>query len=440
MSYQVHRGKRFLCRQKNPVIITLFILCFLLISDSNALAYTGNCQGLSAGDYHTCILKSNGNVDCYGRNDQGQAADYMGGDAVGVSVGLGHTCVLKSNGNVDCYGYNVLGSDYLGGDGVGGVAGDDHTCVLKSNGNVDCYGNNTWGQAADYMGANAVCHACSAPPVSAPTLTSPANGATGISTTPTREWNYVLRATLYDAMICLDSGCTTGGIRFASVKGRQWIVTPPLNPNTTYYWKARAGNSCGSFDSALRSFTTQSSPPGAFSKISPSNGATNISTSPTLSWGSSSGAYSYWYCYDTTNNGSCEGSWINVGPNRNVALSGLSPGITYYWQVYAYNFINNTFSNGGEWWSFTTAAPFCTDNDGDGYGNPGDASCSKGSATDCNDNNSSINPGATEGPDGSITCSDGKDNDCDGKTDSSDSGCAPIALPMPTSQQVFEYS
>src|SRR4030042_1500979 len=257
MSYQVHRGKRFLCRQKNPVIITLFILCFLLISDSNALAYTGNCQGLSAGDYHTCILKTDGNVDCYGRNDQGQAADYMGGDAVGVSVGLGHTCVLKSNGNVDCYGNNLYGetADYMGGDAVGVAAGDDYTCVLKSNGNVDCYGNNTWGQAADYMGANAVCNACSAPPVSAPTLTSPANGATGVSTTPSLEWNYVSRATLYDVWICLDSGCTTGSIRFASVKGRQWTVSPPLNPNTTYHWKARAGNSCGSFDSALRGFT-----------------------------------------------------------------------------------------------------------------------------------------------------------------------------------------
>jgi len=29
----------------------------------------------------TCILKSNGNVHCYGNNNNGQAADYNGGDA-----------------------------------------------------------------------------------------------------------------------------------------------------------------------------------------------------------------------------------------------------------------------------------------------------------------------------------------------------------------------
>ncbi len=48
----------------------------------------------------------------------------------------------------------------------------------------------------------------------------------------------------------------------------------------------------------------------------------------------------------------------------------------------------------------------CTDNDGDGYGNPGDASCPNGDATDCNDNNAAIHPG-TETP-----CTDGNQANC----------------------------
>jgi hypothetical protein len=59
--------------------------------------------------------------------------------------------------------------------------------------------------------------------------------------------------------------------------------------------------------------------------------------------------------------------------------------------------------------------PPCTDNDGDGYGNPGSASCANGAATDCNDADPSVNPGAVE------VCGDGKDNDCDGQMDE---GCA----------------
>ncbi len=52
----------------------------------------------------------------------------------------------------------------------------------------------------------------------------------------------------------------------------------------------------------------------------------------------------------------------------------------------------------------------CVDNDSDGYGNPGNAACPNGSATDCNDSNAAVNPGATEIP------NDGVDNDCNSAT------------------------
>jgi|GEM_PF-4655830 len=47
----------------------------------------------------------------------------------------------------------------------------------------------------------------------------------------------------------------------------------------------------------------------------------------------------------------------------------------------------------------------CIDHDGDGYGNPGSNGCNNGSATDCDDTNNKIYPGAPE------IC-DGKDNQC----------------------------
>ena len=125
----------------------------------------------------------------------------------------------------------------------------------------------------------------------------------------------------------------------------------------------------------------------------------------------------------------------------------------------------------------------CTDNDTDGYGNPGSPTCTNGNATDCDDNNPVINPGVsdnncngvdencngiaddgyvpmnttcgqgvcastgqwicnagtlvntctpgtpqTEGPYGNPTCTDGIDNDCDDTIDVSDISCG-IALP-----------
>ena len=120
--------------------------------------YTGEIISVAAGCYHTCILKSNGNVDCYGMNSDGQSNDYTGGDAIGVAAGCYHTCILKSDGNVECYGFNAFGqsNDYTGGDAIGVAAGWYHTCILKSNGNVDCYGDNSDGQANDYTGGDAI--------------------------------------------------------------------------------------------------------------------------------------------------------------------------------------------------------------------------------------------------------------------------------------------
>ncbi|MFQ5489876.1 MAG: MopE-related protein [Phycisphaerae bacterium] len=52
----------------------------------------------------------------------------------------------------------------------------------------------------------------------------------------------------------------------------------------------------------------------------------------------------------------------------------------------------------------------CQDGDGDGYGSPGHADCPNGSATDCNDGNANIHPGATE------LCN-GVDDNCAGGVD-----------------------
>jgi len=75
----------------------------------------------------------------------------------------------------------------------------------------------------------------------------------------------------------------------------------------------------------------------------------------------------------------------------------------------------------------SSTAYTCIDLDGDGYGNPGDPTCPKGSYIDCDDSNPDINPGATEGPPIDASCSDNVDNDCDGLADAKDSRCQYLA-------------
>src|SRR6185503_13546306 len=76
--------------------------------------------------------------------------------------------------------------------------------------------------------------------------------------------------------------------------------------------------------------------PAAFSKSGPGTGSTGVTLPPTLTWAASSGATSYEYCVDTTNNTSCDTGWTTA-TTLTAAPSGLTPNTTYWWQVRARN-------------------------------------------------------------------------------------------------------
>lgn len=86
-------------------------------------------------------------------------------------------------------------------------------------------------------------------------------------------------------------------------------------------------------------------PPAAFNKSAPTNGAINQANGVTLTWGTSSGATSYEYCYDTTNNNTCS-PWASNGTATTKTLNGLTSGSTYYWHIRAVNSEGTTYSNG----------------------------------------------------------------------------------------------
>jgi hypothetical protein len=66
---------------------------------------------------------------------------------------------------------------------------------------------------------------------------------------------------------------------------------------------------------------------------------------------------------------------------------------------------------------YQVSAEFCSDVDGDGYGDPEHLSCDY-PQKDCNDSNPNINPGMPE------ICSNGIDDDCDGFDDCNDPDCS----------------
>jgi hypothetical protein len=168
--------------------------CTLCLTEEGASCPTGNeccsyffcnsnqqCSAayseISAGGYHTCGIREDGKVLCWGLNGAGQIGDgttvhkltptLIAGDYTytAISTGSYHTCGIREDGKVLCWGDNHAGQI---GDGTSGtnrlvptlIAGDDtytaisagyqHTCGMRaSDGKVLCWGLNDAGALGD---------------------------------------------------------------------------------------------------------------------------------------------------------------------------------------------------------------------------------------------------------------------------------------------------
>ncbi|WP_395684515.1 proprotein convertase P-domain-containing protein [Dokdonella sp.] len=88
------------------------------------------------------------------------------------------------------------------------------------------------------------------------TLTAPANGATGVATSPTLSWTALAGAASYTVDIATDAGFTSIVSTHSGITTTSYAASG-LNPATTYYWRVKPTNGCGDGTvSATFSFTT----------------------------------------------------------------------------------------------------------------------------------------------------------------------------------------
>lgn len=129
-----------------------------------------NVTAVAAGANHTCILKSDTSVHCFGQSGAAignissgityQPIQVLTG-AASITAGGNHSCAVMTNGSVRCWGNGWSGELGNGSTGSSATpvqaldgsdpalavsAGTSHTCAVLQSGLVKCWGSNTYGQ------------------------------------------------------------------------------------------------------------------------------------------------------------------------------------------------------------------------------------------------------------------------------------------------------
>ena len=208
-----------------------------------------------------------------------------------------------------------------------------------------------------------------APPPPAPTLTAPANGATGVARPVTVTWNAVANATVYLVQVSPDTAFNTA-TSYTFEPATTSVQVGLLKANTLYCWRVRAVigysgsqptplNPVMSDWSTVWSFTTAKetppAPPAVPTLLSPANGATGVTRPVTLTWNAVANATCYLVqvAPDTSFNTATSYTFIPTTTTQQV--SSLKANTLYYWRVRAVAGTSALMSAWSAAWSFTTA-------------------------------------------------------------------------------------
>ena len=191
----------------------------------------------------------------------------------------------------------------------------------------------------------------------APTLTAPANGASGVMLSPAFTWSAVTGNNGYRILIATNpadlptnpatTACSGCVIADSSATNSYFPATPLAVG--LYFWEVQALEPTASSGtaawSAIFSFTVGSSLP-APTLTAPSNGATGVSLPPTLTWSAVAGSAGYRILIATTQSalptnpsagvcGGCSAGVTTSSATYAPSATALAGGTTFYWEVQA---------------------------------------------------------------------------------------------------------
>ncbi|MYA17955.1 MAG: hypothetical protein F4Z28_14965, partial [Gammaproteobacteria bacterium] len=123
------------------------VVCWGDNGDGQATAPEGSFSSVSAGRWHSCGLYTDGTIECWGSDWSGQATAPEG-SFNSASAGRWHSCGLRTDATVECWGADDAGQATAPEGSFNSIsAGRSHSCGLRTDATVECWGSDWSGQA-----------------------------------------------------------------------------------------------------------------------------------------------------------------------------------------------------------------------------------------------------------------------------------------------------
>jgi hypothetical protein len=175
----------------------------------------------------------------------------LSGSFTQVAAAFNHTCALRNDGIVECWGNNADGQApgtraALSGSFTQVAAGHIHTCTLRSDGVVECWGRNEFGQAPAIRLASGTFSfgGFLAPVQGSPTLNvAKAGGVVPVkfSLGGDRGLNIFLSGSPSSLPVTCNSGAPTGTVNKTATAGNSVLSYDASSDTYSYSWKTDKG-------------------------------------------------------------------------------------------------------------------------------------------------------------------------------------------------------
>ena len=147
----VSAGHRHTCAVRSDGVVECWGDNFFEQAPASRTPGTGAFAAVDAFGYRSCALRSDGAIECWGQEPTGTTVPAAGTIFTAVATGAAHSCGLRSDGVAQCWGYDDDGQAPAQRTATTGdrftalAAGSWNTCGLSSTGVIECWGRSSIG-------------------------------------------------------------------------------------------------------------------------------------------------------------------------------------------------------------------------------------------------------------------------------------------------------